>query len=115
VSPKSPFQGLGDRFRMSDDLTQILPDQVIELLDWAKAGAAFFFLAAVSGISFGGTDIITRLALEMTRRTGGQALATIDQSPQEIVIPIMLNSSRGGDNRRKKLGKQGFDCQQVTA
>jgi hypothetical protein len=76
---------------MSDDLAQILPNQVIKLLGWAKAGSAFFFLAAVNRISFGCTNIITGLAFEMPARTRGQTATTTDQSPQEIVVRFVVS------------------------
>src|SRR3990172_2574165 len=86
LSRNGTLHRLGDAFGMSQHLTQVTPDQIIELVSSTEARGAFVLLAAVDRLGFRGTDVVVVAPFEVPGSAGGLAESATHQHAQEVGI-----------------------------
>jgi hypothetical protein len=84
------LQGSGNNFRVGYELTQILPDQFIQLLGGNVAGITMFVKMRINNICSPMTIIIMVAGMQGTAAAAELAKATTYHSPQQILMGFVI-------------------------
>jgi hypothetical protein len=82
--------GSGNNFRVGYELTQILPDQFIQLLGWDVAGITMFVKMRINNICSPMAIIIMVAGMQGTAVAAKLAKATTYHSPQQILMGFVI-------------------------
>src|SRR5262249_25820834 len=86
VATVGTLQSIRNVFRVGQQLTQVLPDEGVELLSWTVAGFTALVMLGVDRLDGTAAHIVAMAMLRRPRNAGGLTHTATDQGPQQIAM-----------------------------